>query len=116
MRINTKFRFLAIPILAVVFLLSVAADRYETDLVAWMSMTPQISYAARAGYPLRITAFKFLFEKQTDTDCRPIVESGGRTFASAGTGFAIARISLRPEAVAVECWIVGIRIDLDVAE
>ena len=116
MRITTVFRFLAVPILAVVFLLSVAADRYETDLVAWMSMTPQISYAARAGIPLRITAFKFFSEKQTDTACRPIMESGGRVFASAGIGFAITRISLRPEPVEVECWIVGIRIDLDAAK
>ena len=116
MRIDTQFRFLAIPILAVVFLLSVAADRYETDLVAWMSMTPQISYAARAGIPLRISAFKSLSKKQMDQACRPNVESDRRTFASAGIGFAITRISLRPEPVEVECWFVGIRIDLDVAK
>jgi len=102
--------------LAVVYLISVNADRYETDLVAWMSMTPQISYAARAGIPLRITAFKFLSEKQMDTACKPNMESDRRTFASAGIGFAITRISLRPEPVAVECWYVGIRIDLDVAK
>ena len=109
-------RFLAGPILAVVFLLSVDGDRYETDLVTWMSMTPQISVASRAGIPLRITAFKFLSEKQMDTACRQNMDSDRRTFASVGIGFAITRISLRPEPVAVECWYVGIRIDLDVVK
>ena len=116
MRTTTLSKFYGVAILAVIFLVSVAADRYETGRVSWMSMTPQISDTARAAFPLRITAFEFLSEKQTDTACRPIVESGGRTFASAGIGFAITPISLRPDPADVECWFVGIRIDLDVAK